>query len=310
MNMRKLLNLAAVVAVMVTSPLAAQDHPAALVIRLDGDVQIRHGGGDAVAAVLGERLRPGDEVIPAPGARAFLITRTGATQRVTDATTVSEPQGAGDADMFERAMRTLAHAATTDARTAGGRQGMIRPIPGEPVLVAPRNGLVVTATRPVFSWMPVDGATGYTVQVRRVDPPGERPMRFQVGTDTEWTLPDTIAELTDGAEYAWTVAPAEGRPTREQRFRVIDPNRRIELEGYVEQVSDMGLDPQGDGLFLTAMIFRDMDLFYDAVEALDALESAGDLSADLYMLKGEILNNLGRGEEATAAFNKADEMLR
>ena len=306
---KQLLNLAALVAVLVVAPLAAQD-PAALVIRLQGDVQVRHGSEPAAAATVGESLMAGDEVLPASGARAFLITRTGATQQVTEATTVAEPQGSGNSDMFARAMRTLQQAASSDARTAGGRQGMIRPIPGEPVLVAPRNGLVVTATRPTFSWMPVEGATGYTIQVRRVDPPGDRPVRFQVGNFTEWTLPDSVPELTAGAEYAWTVAPSAGRPTREQRFHVIDANRQLELDGYMDQVSDMGLDPQGDGLFLTAMIFRDMDLFYNASQALDAVEAAGDMSAELYLLRGEILNRLGRGEEATAAFDKADELMR
>ena len=58
------------------------------------------------------------------------------------------------------------------------------------------------------------------------------------------------------------------------------------------------------------MIFRDMNLYYDAAGALDALEASGDMSAELYLLKGEILNSLGRGEEATAAFNRADEMMR
>lgn len=308
--MRKLLNLVAVAAVLVAMPLAAQDGPAALVIRLQGDVQIRHGGAEAAAAVVGERLQSGDEVLPASGARAFLITRSGATQQVTEATTVAAPQGGGNADMFERAMRTLAQAATADARTAGGRQGMIRPIPGEPVLVAPRNSLTVTATRPTFSWLPVDGATGYTIQIRRVDPPGDRPVRFQVGNETEWALPDSVAELTAGAEYAWTVAPIRGRPTREQRFHVIDPTGRSELESYLDQVTEMGLDPQGDGLFLTAMIFRDMDLFYDANDALQVMEGSGDMSAELYLLKGEILNYLGRGEEATEAFDKADELMR
>ena len=149
--MRKLQNLAASVAVLVAPPLSAQDNPAALVIRLQGDVQVRHGQDAAAAATVGERLVAGDEVLPADGARAFLITLTGAMQQVAQATTVAEPQGTGNADMFDRAMRTLAQAASTDARTAGGRQGMIRPIPGEPVLVAPRNGLTVTSMRPMFS---------------------------------------------------------------------------------------------------------------------------------------------------------------
>ena len=310
MTMRTFLNLVAAAAVLVAPPLYAQDNPAALVIRLQGDVQVRHGDAAAAPASVGERLVAGDEVLPAVGARAFLITRTGATQQVTEATTVAEPQGAGNPDMFDRAMRTLAQAASSDARTAGGRQGMIRPIPGEPVLVAPRNGLTVTATRPTFSWMAVDGATGYTLQLRAVEPAGGRPVRFQLGNVTQWTLPDSVPELDAGTEYAWTVAPSSGRPTREQRFTVLDPNARLELDGYIDQVGDMGLDPEGDGLFLTAMIFRDMDLFYDAEEALAAVEAAGDMSAELYLLKGEILNRLGRAEEATAAFDRADELLR
>lgn len=308
--MRKLPNLIAALAVLVVTPLAAQDDPAALVIRLQGDVQVRHGGADAAAAVVGERLMAGDEVLPASGSRAFLITRSGAALPVTEAHTVAAPQGAVRGDMFDRALQTLAQAATTDARTAGGRQGMIRPIPGEPVLVAPRNSLTVTARRPTFSWMAVDGATGYTIQVRRVEPAGDRPMRFDVGNATEWTWPEDAEELTAGAEYAWTVAPTRGRPTREQRFHVIDPTGMSELESYLDQVSEMGLDPQGDGLFLTAMIYRDMDLFYDAAGALEVMEETGDMSADLYLLKGEILNYLGRGEEAQAAFDKADELMR
>ncbi len=304
--MRKLLNLIAIVLVLGPPQVTAQENPAALVIRLQGDVELRRGQAQAVPATVGARLLPGDEIIPAAGARAFLITRTGASQQVTQATTIGEPTGAGNPDMFDRAMRTLALAASADARTAGGRQGMIRPIPGEPALVAPRNSLLVTGTRPTFSWTAVEGATAYIVQLRDVDAAGVRPMRVQVGNVTEWTLPDTIAELTPGNEYAWTVAPTTGRPTGEQHFRVLDRTGRLELEGYIEQVTDMGLDPEGDGLFLTAMILRDMNLFYDAAAAIDKVEASGDMSADLYLLKGEILNQLGRGEEATAAFDEAD----
>jgi hypothetical protein len=249
----------------------------------------------------------GDEVLPASGARAILITRTGAQQVVTQATTIEEPRGGGNPDLFARAMATLAQAASADARTAGGRQGMIRPIPGEPVLVAPRNGLIVTADHPKFSWMPVEGATAYTLQLRKVD--GGRPARYEV-TGTEWTLPATEAALEAGATYAWTVAPKVGRPTREQQFRVIDAIDRQALDTTLGEIRAMGLDPMGDGLFLTAVIFRDLSLFYDAASALTGVEASGEMSADLYLLKGEILNVLGHEEEARKAFDKADAMMR
>ena len=304
--MRKHLRWAALLALVAAAPLAAQQDPVALVVRLQGTVQVRHGGSNA-AATVGTRLVTGDEVLPASGARAILITRTGAQQVVTQATTIEEPRGGGNPDLFARAMSTLAQAASADARTAGGRQGMIRPIPGEPVLVAPRNGLTVTAERPAFSWMPVEGATSYTLQLRKVD--GGRPVRFEV-TSTEWTLPADQAALEPGATYAWTVAPKGGRPTREQQFKIIAAEDNEALATTLGEVRAMGLDPMGDGLFLTAVIFRDMGLFYEADLALKNLEKTGEMSADLYLLKGEILNVLGHEEEARKAFDKADAMMR
>jgi hypothetical protein len=307
MNMRKPTHWMLAAAVLAAAPLAAQEDPAALVVRLTGTVQVSHGGADPTPASVGERLAGGDEVRPDGGARAILLTRTGATQVVTDPVTVSAPSGGGSSDMFARAIRTLAQAASSDARTAGGRQGMIRPIPGEPVLVAPRNGLTVTATRPTFRWMDVEGASGYTIQIRKVD--GGKPMRFQ-SAGNEWTLPEDEDALEQGAVYAWTVAPQGGRPTREQRFRVIGQDDDLELQSVIQEVRDMGLDPHGDGAFLTAVIYRDMDLPYEARQALEEVEANGDLNADLYLLKGDILNILGHADEARAAFDKADEMMR
>jgi hypothetical protein len=304
--MRKRLRWAALLALVTAVPLTAQEDPAALVVRVQGDVQIRHRGATTPAAQ-GSRLAVGDQVIPASGARAILITRTGANQVVTEATTIEEPRAGGNPDLFARAMSTLAQAASADARSAGGRQGMIRPIPGEPVLVAPRNQLTISGTRPTFSWMAVDRATGYTIQVR--NSAGGPPMRFQV-TGTEWTLPSTEPELQPGAVYAWTVAPTGGRPTREERFKVIGSEDQELLTTTLGEIRAMGLDPMGDGLFLTAVILRDLELYYDAAEALEGVEKAGDMSADLYLLKGEILNVLGHEEEARKAFDKADALMR
>jgi Flp pilus assembly protein TadD len=67
-----------------------------------------------------------------------------------------------------------------------------------------------------------------------------------------------------------------------------------------------GLDPRGDGLLLTLVAYRDMGLFYEAREAVQAVEATGPLSWELYKLKGEILAELGHEEEARAAFDQAD----
>lgn len=294
------------------APVGAQQ-PAALVIRVQGDVDVRHGQADPVPAAVGEPMFEGDGVLPSGGSRAILITRSGAQQVVEQATTVAAAPAARDSDLFARAMTTLAQAASADP-TAGGRQGMIRPIPGETSLVAPRNGLLVAEQRPRFSWTATPDVS-YDLMLRRVaaeGSPGGPPMIFELGADTTFALPDSV-ELERGATYAWTVFPGGrrgGRPVPQQEFRVMSLLESIELEDYMDDIAVFGLDPRGDGLFLTVVAYRDLGLFYDAREALAEVEREASLSADLYMLKGEILAELGHEEEARAAFDTAGELMR
>jgi hypothetical protein len=307
--MRKLTTIAAMV-LLCAGPLAAQDDPAGLIIRVQGGVTVTHGGAQATSAAVGERVFVGDQVTPDPGSRAILITRSGAQQVITAATTIEEPRGAGNPDLFARAITTLAQAASTDA-TTGGRQGMIRPIPGTSSLVGPRNELAVSSGRPTFRWTSTPGQT-YDLMLRRVD--GGRPQIYEVGTDTVWTLPEEAPELEAGAEYAWTVfvgGRRGGRPLPQQEFRVISLVESVEMQDYLDEIGVFGLDPAGDGLFLTVVAYRDMELFYDARDALEAVEAQGGaLSPDMYMLLGEILAELGHESEARAAFDRADEAMR
>lgn len=305
--MRKLNQLALISAFALAGPLAAQGDPAALVIRVQGEVDVTHGRAAAAPAAIGERMFVGDGVLPATGSRAILITRAGAQQVVTQRTTIDEPREVGNPDIFERALATLAQAAGTDA-TTGGRQGMIRPIPGQTALVAPRNALNVAAPRPTFTWTATPGQT-YDLMLRRLD--DGRPVVYEVGADTAWALPDSAADLEQGAEYQWTIfvgGRRSGRALPPQNFRVIGLEESVDLQDYLEEIAVFGLDPRGDGLLLTVVAYRDMGLFYDAREALEDVEAGGPLSWELYKLKGEILAELGHEEEARAAFDRADAL--
>ena len=291
------------------APLVAQSHPAALVIRVQGDVDVMHGGSAPIPASVGERMFVGDALLPASGSRAILITRAGAQQIVTERTTIEESRGGGSPDIFERAMATLARAAATDAST-GGRQGMIRPIPGQTSLIAPRNGLNVVTSRPTFRWTATPGQR-YDLMLRNLD--GGRPTTYEVGADTVWTLPDDAPELEAGATYQWTLfvgGRRGGRALPAQDFRVIGLEESVELEDYLAEIEVFGLDPRGDGLFLTVVAYRDMGLYYEARDALDRVASEAGLSWELHKLEGEILAELGHEEEARAAFDRADELAR
>ncbi len=306
--MKKPILIAAVLLLGAAGP-RQDDVPAAVLVRVEGTVQVQTGEADPRPGSVGTRLSAGDRVLPAEGGRAVIVYRSGLTRQVTEALTIEAPSGGREADVFSRTVRVLAQAATSDARSQPNRQGMIRPVQGSPELVAPRNGITVMDPRPTFRWLGVEGAPGYVIQIRREGGP---PLRFRTGPETSWTLPEDAPALVPGATYHWTVASAaRGRPAREQTFRVIGPETYGTLAREMEALVASGLDPAGDGAFLAAVLYREAGLLYEAAGALGLLESSGTpLSPEVYLLKGEIMDALGDLEAARAAFDRADEMMR
>ena len=283
-----------------------QDAPAAVVVKVQGAVSIRAAAGGQQPAAVGAKLSAGDQVIPEAGAQAVVVHSTGRTEVVTQTLTIAAPTGATEGDMFTRTVRVLAQAATSDARRTGNRQGMIRPLPGGPAPISPRNNVALKDTRPSFAWFSVPGASGYRLQIRAE---GQAPQRFDAGKDTVFQLPETT-ELERGKPYFWTVAPMGGRPVKEETFVVLGPEQLREREGALASIREMGLDPEGDGELLAAVVFTDLGLLYDAHTTLASLEAEGGLSADALLLKGEGLDGLGHYDAARTAFDRADEMLR
>lgn len=285
-----------------------QDSPTAIVARVTGTVEVHRQGGGVETAGVGTRLFVGDSLAPAEGAAATLLRQTGETQMVPAGGIVIAAPEAGDEEeaLFSKTARVLAQASSSDARSQPNRQGMIRPIPGEPVQVAPRNGLTVIDPRPTFTWYRVPDATAYRIQIRRAD--GGAVRRYEVGEDTTWTLPDDAPPLVPGAEYRWTVGPAgAGRVATEQAFTIVDAGAYSEVAESLASLGGMGLDPAGDGLFLAALAYRDAGLYYEAESALEALAATdAELGADYFLLLGEIYDAMGRLDAASEAFDRAD----
>jgi hypothetical protein len=285
---------------------AAQETPAALIVRVSGAVNVQVGNAAPAPAAAGNRLAVGDRVLPS-GGEATVVFATGRTQRVSESLTIEAVTGSQSSG-FARTLGVMASAANADARSRPNRQGMIRPLPGEPVLSSPRNGITIMDTRPTFTWFPVKGASGYTIQIRR---DGGAYVRFPA-SDTVFTLPTTGPGLVPGARYLWTVAPSgAGRPTREVPFVILDSDGYAQVQESMEALIEAGLDPFSDGLLFAAAVYRESELFYEAAGALDFLEQTGSaLSAEAYLLRGEILDALGRLEDAARAFEEADRLMR
>lgn len=282
--------------------------PAAVVVQISGSVQIQRAGQGATApATVGASLMSGDKVVVGSGAKAVLLYKTGKMVPTSTTVTIADAQRDKPGGLFNQTVSTLTQVATTNARTQPNRQGMIRPIAGEPTPISPRNLVKVADLHPTFSWMKLEDATAYIVQVRRIEPFASKPERFQAGNVTSWTYPADATPLIPGAIYEWTVAGSTGRPATVQRFRVVSAEDFSRIATTVAELTSAGIDPLGDGLFLTALAYRDAGLMYEAGRLLDRLHSSGaPTGREFYLLRGEVLDALGDLDGAAKAFATAD----
>lgn len=280
--------------------------PSAVVVQISGGVQVQRAGGAAVPAAVGLSLMPGDRVVIGAGGKAVLLYKTGRMQTTSQTVTIADAQRDKPGGLFNQTVTTLAQVATTNARTQPNRQGMIRPIQGEPTPIAPRNSVKVADLHPTFTWFSQPNASGYMVQVRRIEPMPGRPERFDAGKDTTWSYPASATPLIPGATYEWTVASSGGRPATVQRFRVVSGEEFMRIANTMNELITAGIDPLGDGLFLTALAYRDAGLMYDAGRMLDRLQAAGAKGKAYFLLRGEVFDAVGDLDGAAKAFAIAD----
>jgi hypothetical protein len=281
--------------------------PAAVVVQTTGGVQVQRSGKTAsVPAAVGVSLMAGDRIIIASGGKVVLLYKTGKMQPVSQTITIEDALRDKPGGLFEQTVSTLAQVATTNARMQPNRQGMIRPIQGEATPISPRNGVKVGDLHPAFTWFRLPDARSYMLQVRRLEPMPARPERFDVGSDTTWMYPPSATPLIPGALYEWTVASANGRPAAVQRFRVIGTDDFARIAGTMNELVTSGIDPLGDGLFLTALAYRDAGLMYEASNLLDRLGKTGANGRAYHLLRGEVMDALGDLDSAAASFAAAD----
>jgi hypothetical protein len=306
MAMRAAIWLVATVAVVATAA-AVQTDPIAVVVRVTGAVQVQIGAARPAPATPGLRLRAGDRLTVPSGAQAVILYRTGRSQTVRQNIRVQAPRAAAGGGVFQQTIRTLNEVASTDARNLPNRQGMIRPIAGSPVPVSPRNLMPVAATRPTFAWTHVPEAAAYLLQVR--DLAGGMPARYPAGGDTTFTLPADAPALVRGHTYEWSVARVDGgRAAPPTRFLVASQAQLDSVERSLARLRRSGLDPEGDGAFLAAVVYHEAGFLAEALAALDRVATAGGgVGPDYHRLRGEVYAKLGRLSLAEAEYEAAGE---
>lgn len=279
----------------------------AVVVQVSGKVEIQRANAKPLNASVGLALLPGDKMVVPAGAKAVVMYRTGQMQTASAAMTITEPAKKEAGSLYSRTVKTITQVASTDAAKQPNRQGMIRPVEGAAAPISPRNAVTVLDVRPQMMWFSIKAAEGYTVQLRRSDIVGSKPVRFNSGTDTTWTYPSTLPALVPGATYEWTVAAKNGRVAATQTFKVVTPAQFEAVASTIQELQAAGIDPSTDGLFILALAYRDAGLMYEANSALSRLEAMGDGKGRVYhLLRGEVLDALGNLEAASREFVTAD----
>ena len=279
--------------------------PVAIVVQVNGQVQVQRVGQSAPApAAIGMRLMAGDRVVVPTGGRAVLLHQTGRMETAVQSIVVpTPPPGRAPSGLFAQTVKTLAQVATTDARSQPNRQGMIRPIAGAAVGIAPRNDLHVLQSRPTITWFRVPEASGYVIQVH---PVGGKPIRYTTGPDTMWALPASEPALADETTYEWRVAALpSGRPSAPQRFRTASAEQRAMVSRAIEQLSNAGEMAQA-GALPRAIAYMDAGFLYDAWSELEELRASGaPISGSVHLLRADLLNRLGNVDAATRELDLA-----
>lgn len=264
-------------------PAAAQREPLALLVRSEGSVRVLRGQPRRpVDAAPGVQLFAGDRLKVATGARVVLLHRSGRTETRTQSITLSPPRSQETSGIFTRTLRTLVQLASSDGRVvpmgAAVVRGAVRATEVARPL-RPGHGAATAEVRPTFVWSRVPGAAGYVVELFE---DGRRFHRAVVEADTTWTLPDGVAALVRGRSYAWSVAALHGGDGTMQRFRVAGEAEMKGLCLALGEIRATGLDPERDGLLLSAVAYHDAGLFYEVLSALDRLAARGEARGPLY----------------------------
>lgn len=277
---------------------APESAPLAVVVSWTGEPRVLRAD-TVVSLSVGLRLVAGDRIEVARPSTMVALHRSGRLETLATSAVLARDSARAEG-LFARTVRTLVAVAEVDARTLLNREGMIRPIPGAAVAVAPARGILLLEERPAFTWFAVPGAVGYRLQLRAG---AGAPVRRELGPDTVWV---SATALAPGTTYEWTVAARpSGRPAAPERFRIANADERAALARALDELRATGADPETDGLFLAALIHLEQGFLYAADRMLARVEAGGATGADFHRLRADVLAALGDAQRTALQLDRA-----
>ena len=269
---------------------------AQLIIESSGEVLLKRGSSEYRQTGVGERLQPGDSLMPTAGATVEVLCKNSDIWTVP-AGIASELSAGCPEDT------TLLVRGETKNRPGGNN-------PNIPFIIYPRM-MYVSQAKPTFRWNGVEGASVYTV--RLIGPAGKAEWETEVQS-TALEYPDDAPPLEWGVKYLVTVEADNGASSVDDEggilgFEVLDEFTFDEVQNEAKEILVKNLTDRQKAIAL-AELYRKEGLIAEAISTLESIEDGDGQTALVYRLLGDLYSQVGLNLFAGARYENATEFFQ
>jgi hypothetical protein len=287
-----------------------RDPAAAMVLSVQGKVELQRAWGEKRRLGEMDFLYPGDRLRPQGDGRAVLVfVDDEHREQVKGPATVAQAgckppeavevlrkpgpemkavlDGLKELDRSGRAAGTVFRSPSDDERPA----------------VTPVDGSRVLTDRPAFTWRPVPKVKGYRIEVFKKADLKVKPEWTADPTEARWTYP---RPLPRGREYAWrvyAVTDEEVRPCAGGGFYLVGAGET----GDLEKLQTLAAGDDAGDLVLAAVGYEGQQAYGEALAAYERLCRRAPHAAAFQAARAALLERAGRTEEAKKAWADAEK---
>jgi tetratricopeptide (TPR) repeat protein len=287
--------------------------PVAMVLTTKGKVSFGSGQDKPHRVGAADLLRPGDRLEAADAGEAvllFLADRHRERLKPGVRASISK-KGCTPADAVEVLPPSkLAPVQAESLRDlSGSSRGAVGILRGEPPptpqVATPIFGAVVLTDRPALSWLPVEGADGYRVELRSGD--GQRVLWRVTVKEPRLPYPDKPA-LRQGAKYLWRVSALLGE---DKTKALVDSKFQVGTKGEINALAplaDLPTKADAAALLLAAVTYEAHGVYDKAIGLYEELARRVPDAPNFQEALANYYERAGRADKAKAAQKKAAEL--
>ncbi len=293
-----------------TDLVTAADNAAAAKI-MDFRMPVSVRGLRVTPIVIGAELHYGDSVMVSQGGSITLVFQDGAVKQFEGSSTVtlSEKQKPKEG-LIVKLATGLANALFRDKTTVEKARLAVRAVTSTqppsltvPILSQPPSGTILMAAPVQLEWLPIDGATNYSVSLYD----HERVVWMDRTKNAVIALPPDSIRLRPGESYVWIVqAEIENTVLRSEQasFVLLDTLARDQITQALNEISSSGLDQRLAAL-LRLSLYQSHNLMVEESREIEALlkERPDDYVA--LVAKAELCEAMSMYREAAACYREA-----